>query len=278
MSKKISEYGIRRNKHTCKQRYKCKRCGKTFVENDGFLNRKFSPKVITASLDLWNKGVSLRQIKHHLKQFYDVNVNHVTILNWLRDYGRLCKRYVDSLDPDLSGEWMADEMVFYFGKNHNWIWNLMHKHKKFLISSRISYFRHLKHARRIFLDGFARSNGNAPDVIQTDGLNAYPYAIYGVFGDDTKHVRHASLKSKINMNIVERLQGSCRDRLKVTRGFHSVESGQKLWDIWRVYYNFVRDHMSLGETPAEMCGLDLKLSENKWLKLIQKSANFNEIY
>jgi len=201
MSRKIVEYGIRKNKHTCKQRYMCKKCKRTFIENDGFLNRKFPSKVITASLDLWNKGVSLRKIKDHLLQFYKVRVNHVTILNWLRDYGRLCKSYTDFLKSDLSGNWMADEMVFYFGRNHNWIWNLMHKDKKFLISSRLSFFRDKKYAFKIFQDGYVKTNV-IPEMIQTDGLNAYPYAIKRVFENDTKHIKHSGLKSRFNMNIV----------------------------------------------------------------------------
>jgi hypothetical protein len=32
--------------------------------------------------------------------------------------------------PDLEGDWNADEMVHYFKRNHNWIWNLMH-HEQF---------------------------------------------------------------------------------------------------------------------------------------------------
>jgi len=41
---------------------------------------------------------------------------------------------------------------------------------------------------------------------------------------------------------------------------------------YRIYYNFIRPHMSLnGKTPAEASGLDLELGENKWKLLIQKA-------
>jgi len=37
---------------------------------------------------------------------------------------------------------------------------------------------------------------------------------------------------------------------------------------FRIHYNFVREHMGLGRTPAEAAGLDLPLLRNRWLGLI----------
>jgi len=40
----------------------------------------------------------------------------------------------------------------------------------------------------------------------------------------------------------------------------------------RIYYNFIRPHMSLnGKTPAEMAGINLQLEQNRWEDLIRKS-------
>jgi putative transposase len=264
------EYGVRRNKHTCKQRYLCKKCCKTFVINNGFLNRKFSPEIVTLSLDLWSRGLSLRQIKQHIKQHHGVEVSHVTVLTWLRYYGGMIKEYTQKKKLDLGGEWQADEMAHYFKKHHNWLWNIIHRDKKFLITSKYSMFRNQNVANKVFIEA---SKMGIPKEVQTDGLMNYPSAIRRGLGGNVSHMRHAGLKSKRHMNIVERQQGTCRDRVRITRGFHSVRSAQNIWDCWTVFYNYVRPHMSLGGiTPAEACGSDIELDENKWMGLIEASV------
>lgn len=64
-----------------KQRYYCKDCGKAFVAESITSKMKFNPEVVTMTLDLYYKGVSLRNIQDHLKQIFGVKLNHQTILN-----------------------------------------------------------------------------------------------------------------------------------------------------------------------------------------------------
>lgn len=66
----IVKDGKRHNKHGDIQKYLCRNCGYRFVVNIGFENAKKSPKVICAAIDLYFKGVSLRKVADHIKQFY----------------------------------------------------------------------------------------------------------------------------------------------------------------------------------------------------------------
>ena len=82
-----------------------------------------------------------------------------------------------------------------------------------------------------------------------------------------------------NNNIIERLQGTVRERDKVMRGFKKEESAQKILDGFRAYYNFIRPHQALqGKTPAEIANISLNLKGNKWLEFIRqaKTSNCNE--
>jgi len=74
-----------------------------------------------------------------------------------------------------------------------------------------------------------------------------------------------------NNNMVERLDSTVREREKVMRGLKKNES--EIVDGFRIYYNFIRPHMGLeGKTPAEVAGIKLKLGENKWKSLIERSS------
>jgi transposase-like protein len=72
--------------------------------------------------------------------------------------------------------------------------------------------------------------------------------------------------------MVERLHGTIRQRNKVMRGLYDEATAQTIMDGMRIYYNFIRPHMSLnGKTPAENVAMP-KLRQNKWRSLIEKSA------
>lgn len=55
-----------------------------------------NPHAITVALDLYFKGVSLRKIVDHLKQFEGVTVSHVAVIKWIKKYVALMRDYVDA--------------------------------------------------------------------------------------------------------------------------------------------------------------------------------------
>jgi len=80
-------------------------------------------------------------------------------------------------------------------------------------------------------------------------------------------------RDKTNNCLVERLNGTIREREKVMRGLKQEESAQNTLEGFRAYYNFIRKHKSLkGKPPAEMANIDLGLEGNKWLNLINKAC------
>lgn len=115
-----------------------------------------------------------------------------------------------------------------------------------------------------------------PDRVVTDGLHAYEDAFKKEFftlrNPRTKHVRMPRFIDETNNNIMERLQGTVRERDKVMRAFKKEESAQKILDGFRAYYHFVRPHQALqGKTPAEIANINLSLKGNKWLALIREA-------
>lgn len=275
-SSAVIKIGFRNNKVGMIQRYLCKDCSRNFVLNEAFENMKHNPKAITVALDLYFKGVSLRKIRDHLKQFYAIKVTHVAVLKWIRKYVTLMKEYVKNLKPEVSNVWHTDEMTVNINGEYNWLWNLMDNETRFLLASQISKRREVDDARKVFAD--AKNVAQArPAILVTDGLQSYNEAFNKEFwtmkGPRTEHIRLPSIRERPNNNLVERLHGTIRERTKVMRGFDNENSASTLVDGERIYYNFIRPHMSLDErTPAEAACIDLKLGESKWMNLIKQSA------
>jgi len=67
----IKKDGKRKTENRGKiQRYKCLDCSHRFVLDDGFFRMRNNEKKITAGIDLYYKGVSVRKVQDNFKAFY----------------------------------------------------------------------------------------------------------------------------------------------------------------------------------------------------------------
>lgn len=172
--------------------------------------------------------------------------------------------------------WHIDEMKVKNGGKWSWLWNVMDEETRFMLVSTISKTRNISDARRVFQKAKQTAKSD-PKFVVSDGLPAYIKAFKKEFFTLRKpriqHIRKPRFIDHTNNNIVERLNGTVREREKVMRGMKGDMTAEEIVNGFRNYYNFIRPHMSLdGQTPAEASGLDLQLGENKWLNLIKKAS------
>lgn len=280
-SMQVIKIGMRHNKSGNIQVYKCKECNKKWSDNLGFAKNKINSKVITVALDLYFKGVSLRKVKEHVKLFYGISISHVAILNWIHKFGEVVAPFVDQLVPkDVSGVYHVDEMMVHVRKethekgHYAWLWNMMDNTTRFWITSKVSQRREIEDARVVFQD--AKSKTPKPLAVVHDGLKSYKIAFakeyYTSTNPRTNEIRSVSVRHNGLNQKVERLNGIFRDREVVMRGMDNKDSAQKLIDAYRIHYNFVREHGTIKQTPAEKAGINLDLGNNKIESLIKLAS------
>jgi len=279
-SENIVKRGYRSTQKGKVQRFFCKDCGKKFIVDEGFEKMKSTPQIVTIALDLYFKGISMRSIVDHLKQFYDVEVSHVAVYKWIKKYVSMMKKYVDQLVPKVSGIWHSDEMALNIRnldnhENLRWAWNVIDNESRYWLATRITAKREIADARQVLAQASSISQ-TRPMAIVTDGLRSYEDAInkefYTMKTPRTQHVRIPNIRDRSNNNMVERLHGTIRQRNKSMRGLDDEETAQTLMDGMRLYYNFLRPHSALnGKTPAEACGIKVE-GKNKWMTLIQNAS------
>ncbi len=264
-------WGKRHTKCGQKQRYRCRNCKRNFIEEKDFQRYKGNGKITTLILDLYFKGISLRGIQDHLKQFYDMSLDHSNVLRRIQKFSKVIDNYVQTLKPDIAEVWHHDEMKIQAGGKWKWLWNIMDEDTKFLITTQVSTYARVKETRKFF--NSAREQAKTePKFLVTDGRHSYTQSIKKEM-PSALHVRLVTIADKrANNQNIERLNGTVRDRVKPMRGFGSEESAELMTSAFRNYYNFIKPHNALdGLTPALKAGIGVNLEGNRWMALLKKS-------
>lgn len=270
-STQIHKWGWRYRKDgTRVQRFKCMSCSHRWnAKTPGFEHMRANPHAITVALDLYFKGVSLRKIVDHLKQFERVNVSFVAVYKWVQKYVALMRDYVDTLHPELSRVFHADETKVNIRGEWVWLWHLMDGDTRFLLANHVSKGRTVADAREAFREAKAVAKTDAR-VLLTDGLSSYGPAAEREF-PSAVHISGIGIQGRVNNNRMERYHGTFKERSKVMRAIKKPDSA--FIDGQRIYYNYLRPHTALeGKTPAEAAGIELDLGENKWASLIRETS------
>jgi transposase-like protein len=277
-SSNVVKRGIRKNSYGEIQRYGCLDCNHRFVIDKGFSRVKHDPKVITLTLDLYFKGLSDRKIVDHLKQFYNITVVHSTVIRWIHKYLTLLGKYAEKYQAEVGNIWHSDETTVFIKKEgqkkcYEWLWNIMDAETRYLLACQITETRFVNDARKPLQKAKETAN-RRPDAIVTDGLQAYRMAIKAEFYDvsapiQNPHIRLKDFETHPNNNILERLNGTFRERTKVFRSLDSIVSAQEFAAGMQTYYNYIRPHQGInGMTPAQMANIPINLMGNRWETMI----------
>lgn len=235
--------------------------------------------MITACLDLYMNGMSLRKVSNHTKQFTLDGVSHSAMMKWLKKYGMMTQPYTESLPIAICGVYHADELYVKCNGEQHYYWDLIDHTSRFLVATHYSTQRSIESAEILFRK--AKKRADEPEYVVTDGLPAYANIVNKIWYKNTyskheknKHIRITERNDYRN-NIIERIQGTIRERIKVMRGFHNPQSAELILNLFVIWYNFLRIHQGIGMTPAEKVGIELNLGKDKWLNLIYGSKITN---
>ena len=256
------------------QNWLCRTCGRAFVDTHGVPFSKTSIAEVADAVDSYFKGMSLNQIRDNLDQQYHDRPSDAAVYKWVTRYSKLLVDEANRHPPHLGDTWQADEMVVRVagGKgNKLWLWDCEDQQSRYLIASRLSSTRNARDAEALMLESTKRA-GKIPKVIRTDRLSSYMDGIERAFGSDApNHVQSQGFDSDTNTNLVERLQGTIRSRVKVMRGMKKMETARRFLEAYRVYYNCLRGHESLGgRTPAQAAGIKFPFAN--WKEVIESQA------
>ncbi len=241
----LINFGCRSTKNRGKiQRFKCKKCKRTFVADDGFKHRHKSKKTILDSLLLALK-LSMREVS----EFIQISKN--TVLNWITHYTKILYKFLQNRVQMSCNVLHMDELFLRMGDTFYYLWDSICK------DTRFSYWflseRRTKDNAKCLMRISAK-----PKKLITDGSFSYIQPVKEVFGIPwfyKNYHRCETFEDKKHNNLVERLQNTLRRYLHLRRGFYNTDTGNLFLQFLWIYYNFIRKHMAIRCTPAEKAGV-----------------------
>jgi len=271
---------IRFGSNRGKQSFKCKDCGRRFREQSLLKGSRYSPEMVSLTLDLYFSGMSEKKISRTLNSHFGMKTGGATVHRWIQKFVPKISEYANTLTPELSATWQADELFVkmkggeketqYKQMNMAYLWNVMDRGTRFLLASKLSKHRDDSGAIGGMLEAKKNAHDSQPETIFTDGHRSYNEGIsYAWFnGQKPKHIAKAGIrKPNATNNRIERLNGTLRERVKVQRGWKTMTT--PLAEGARIHYNFVKPHQALeGQTPAERAGIGIE-GKDKWLSLLK---------
>lgn len=231
-----------------------------------------SPQVITAAMQLYFSGESLRNTQEFLA-LQGVKISYVGIYKWIKRFVYLMQDYLDKLQPQVGNAWRTDELFVKVRGNQKYLFALMDDETRFWIAQQVADHKGTSDVKPMFREA-QRLTGKNPISLTSDGALNFQDAsrvFYTNTSPRTKHIREITLTGKIHNQKMERMNGEMRDREKVIRGVKSKES--PIFKGAQIFHNYLRPHDGLeGKTPAEVAGIKVEGS-NKWITLIQNARS-----
>jgi transposase-like protein len=271
-SNNIVKDGVRKNKSGNIQIFYCQNCNHYFTFNIGFEKMKHNPQAITSAIQLYFSGESLRNTQKSLR-LLGVQVSHKTIFMWIKKYITLMQKHLETLKPNVSDTWRADELYVKIRGDMKYVFALLDDETRFWIAQEVAETKYKHDVRKLYQMG-ERLMGKKPMTLITDGLYSYHEAYktewYTRAKPRTEHIRHVRLQGDRNNNKMERFNGEIRSREKVMRGLKTKDT--PILKGYQIFHNYIRGHEGLeGKTPSEACGIKIE-GKNKWLTLIQNAS------
>ena len=250
------------------QRYKCNDCGKRFCEKGIFARMRFPKQVIINALFLRLYPLSTRNVKRILKKLNYVIVSHVSIYKWIIKFAsHLCK-FANIIPLQFTNLWHVDEKFIKVRKVRKskkrkkkefaYLWIVSDTNNN-ILATHVSFARDIVNAKIVLRKAKERA-GFSPEILVSDGLQAYKKACKKIFGRKTRHVKaHFKTKNvvhkrkwyKLSNNRAESINRFYALWLHVCKGFKRLDNANLWIKFFTVNYNYLMPHGEKEEVKVE---------------------------
>lgn len=249
-------------------RYFCQACKRKFKADNTPFHAKVSAQVISSSLDMYFTGMSIGDIRNHVRQQTGYYPSKSVVFGWVEKYSDQANKQFMNYHPKVGDTWIADETMIDLDNDKKvWFWDIIDSDTRFILASRVTISRKTGDAQRLIQEA-VKTAGKTPKLIITDKQNSYPDGIFTALGGATEHLQSKPFTiASDSTNKIERFHETLKERTKVMKAFKDIETLITFSDGFLTYYNYLKPHESLnGKTPAEAGSV--RYSVKTWVDVV----------
>ncbi|MGC9385238.1 MAG: DDE-type integrase/transposase/recombinase [Kosmotogaceae bacterium] len=287
-SKDIVKNGFYQYNSNAEQRYLCKKCGRVFQNNSTspFLRMRHPQHVVLFGVRLYTEFyLSSEECSRLIKDVMDTKVTGRSILYWVQKLAPFFQKISMLYKPRYSDIWYMDEMFVNRkgskkrpGKQ-GYLFTIIDEHRQVIAT----FLSHRRDSRSMIktLKMAIDEAGFYPAIISTDKCRIYDTLrryrksrhVHAHF--QTKFIPHNGGVVMINQNRIERYHSEIRPKEVRMRGIKNFANGSRFFQLRGVIHNFLREHMTLGMTPAQYSGVTENISWGNLAEILDVSARIS---
>jgi len=192
---------------------------------------RFQRKVVKIAVSLYHKGLTLKNVKKVILEFFGLTASTTSIWKWCQRFASQTSGVIQGLTDLLH----CDETLLKTHKKRRffYFWAVKCPKTKCIVGWHLSEHRTLYDAKQLFWSTRRRFPIDyLPKAIRTDGFPGYRFAIHKVFGYKVEHDKFLSFRNHSN-NVIENF---FRHKRKFPK-FRNVESARRYIGHWVFEYN-----------------------------------------
>lgn len=240
---------VRNGKYKSYQKFKCRNCNLQFSErSSSFFCRHRFPEEIIRNAILYCMFVSTRNSVFLLLETLQFKPSHVSVYRWAIKFANYLANLKRS--RSFSNIWHVDEKFIRVRGSKDdfaYLWVVIDD-KNNIIAVHVSEKRDMNGAMAALTKAKEIAE-KPPDILISDGLQAYKKACRKVFGRKVRHIK-AHFKTVIKMlgnkiyflsnNRIESLNSKINLWYKKFRGFKRLATANLWCTMWMFFYNLIR--------------------------------------
>ncbi len=234
-----------------------------------------------------NFGLSSRVTRSALRDLFDINVSHQTILNYINAAASHLSDFVDKNSPVPQKTCAADETYIIVDSKWTYTWFIIDSKNRAICGYNLSQTRGTEPALSLLFDCYGKPDEQPRVDLVTDGNPSYDAAVMAynaMIKEETnkltkrkviglKNLDDESTEYRSFKQIVERLNRTYKYHTRPRAGFKSFDGAVALTTLFVAYYNFLRPHTTMGHhVPVPLDIFDNRSRmPDKWSSLIEQA-------
>lgn len=254
------------------QRFRCRDCSRTFMDNGAMPGMRVDATSIGAALAMYYAGFKLRDIRCRLNRVFEIEPSISTIHDWIHRYTKIAIESTWNVVPKPSDTWVVLESPPDPAGQHQAYVDIFDHASGFLLDFEIAPSS-LSASRNVLIDRLWAQTGVRPCLIlRHQTSEAFSRQRTGSAGFEGTGREMCEVIADPEGNLISRFRMATEARARVLRGLCKTNGIELAARGWWVHHNFIRRFGITGfTTPAALAGLAAPFRH--WADVVQLKSS-----